>query len=98
MQTFLCNVCERPLEGAAYEFSTISGNPVPGEQGMTRITRRRQLRLLHLCDRCGGWLRVGIETMGASLAAATALRNDPRWFDPASLEVTPNSDDRLGER
>ncbi len=89
MQTFLCNVCGRSLEGAAYEFSAISGSPVPGEQGTTRITHRRNLRLLHLCDRCGSWLQLGIETIGASLAAATALRDDPRWFDPSTLTAPP---------
>lgn len=89
MQTFLCNVCERPLNGAAYELSTISGNPVASEQGMIRITRRHSLRLLHLCDRCGSWLSLGIRTVGETLSAAAALRNDPRWFDPASLDPQP---------
>lgn len=85
MQTFICNVCERPLEGAAFEFSSISGRPVAGEQGLTRITHREHLVLLHLCNSCGSWLRLGIKTIGESLAAATALRNDPRWFDPTSV-------------
>lgn len=95
MQVFVCNVCERPLDGAAYEFSTISGRPVAGEQGATRITHRRHLRLLHLCDRCGSWLQLGIETAGESLSAATALRNDARWFDPTVVEIAPNPLERL---
>lgn len=97
MQTFICNVCERPLDGAAFEFSSITGRPVAGEQGTTRITHRRDLRLLHMCDRCGSWLRLGIRSVGESLSAATALRNDPRWLDPAGFD--PPADDvasRLG--
>ena len=98
MQTFICDVCERPLEGPAFEFSSISGRPVPGELGMTRITHRRNLRLLHLCNRCGSWLQLGLEQVGESLAAAAALRRDPRWLDPASLAPSHPSetDNRLG--
>lgn len=95
MQVFVCNVCDRPLAGAAYEFSTISGVPVAGEQGLTRITHRHRLRLLHLCDRCGNWLQRGIETAGEALAAATALRTDPRWSDPAPVVLAPNPLERL---
>jgi len=94
MQTFLCNVCERPLQGAAFEFSSITGQPVAGEQGATRITHRSNLRLLHLCDRCGNWLRIGIKSVGESLSAATALRNDRRWLDPAAFDPTPPDPNR----
>jgi hypothetical protein len=96
MQVFVCNVCERPLDGPAYEFSTISGNAVVGEQGVPRITQRHQLRLLHLCERCGDWLQRGIETAGESLAAATALRHDTRWFGHVGVEISPNPAERLG--
>ena len=97
MQTFICNVCERPLEGAAFEFSSISGRPVAGEQGVTRITHRGNLLLLHLCNRCGNWLRLGLKTVGENLAASTEVREDPRWLDPARFDpVDPTVEHRMG--
>ena len=82
MQTFICNVCERPLDGAAFEVSIVAGQPVAADQGVTRIARRDSVRLLHMCKRCGEWLELGIRTAGESLAAANAIRNDPRWLNP----------------
>ena len=86
MQTFICNVCERPLDGAAFEFSMISGKPAAVDRGVTRIAHREQVRLLHLCNRCGEWLLLGIRTLGESLAGAYAIRADTRWIDPSAPE------------
>lgn len=109
MRTFICNICERRLEGGAFEFSMISGRPVADAQGTTRIAHRSQVRVLHLCDRCGQWLDLGIRSVGESLAAANAVREDPRWLQPTpqfSIDVpdadvsidNPDSEEGLASR
>lgn len=84
MQTFICNVCERPLDGAAFEFSMITGQPAAVDHGITRIARRDHVRLLHLCKSCGEWLMLGMRTAGESLAIAYSIRNDSRWLDTSA--------------
>ena len=80
MQALKCDICSKSLQGLAFEFTTLRGNAVASFDGTTTITNRESARLLQLCGACGGWLRLGIQTVKDSFEAAELMKNDPRWL------------------
>lgn len=80
MQALTCNICGRLLKGEAYELTTLRGAPVPAFDGGTMISNREAARQLQLCSACGSWVKLGLQTVRESYAAAEALKSDPRWL------------------
>ena len=61
MQTVLCDICERPVRGQAYEFHFIHGEAVNTETGQPRIVQRGGTRMMYLCSPCGGWVQTAMD-------------------------------------
>ena len=57
MQPVLCDICERPIRGPAYEFHFIRGEVGKHGAGTPRIVQRQGAHMIYLCDPCGGWVR-----------------------------------------
>ncbi len=61
MQTVLCDICTRPIRGAALELHELLGDVVSTEDGTPRITRREGSHMMHMCDPCGMWVQRAME-------------------------------------
>ena len=61
MNALLCDICERPIRGSAYELHFIRGEAVVGEGGQSRIVHREGSTMLHLCETCGDWVRAAMD-------------------------------------
>ena len=57
MQAVLCDLCDRPIRGSAFELHFIRGEAVSGENGQTRLVQREGSSMLHLCTTCGEWVQ-----------------------------------------
>lgn len=68
MQAVLCDVCERQLQGAAFELHVISGVAVRTETG-TRISHRRGAKQVYLCASCGHWLELALDHLRGNYRA-----------------------------
>lgn len=56
MQSLLCDICDRPIRGEAFELQYIRGEAVQAEDGRPRIVQRSGSSLHHLCHACGTWV------------------------------------------
>lgn len=65
MQAVLCDICERRVQGDAYEMHVINGVAVKTETG-TRLSQRRGSKLVYLCGPCGTWLEMALEHLRTS--------------------------------
>ncbi len=57
MQAVLCDTCERPIRGKAFEFHVIRGEAVHTEQGQPRIVQREGSLFMYMCSPCGYWVQ-----------------------------------------
>ncbi len=57
MQAVLCDICEQPIRGKAFEVHFIHGEAVNSESGTSRIVQRDGTTMTFLCDSCGSWTR-----------------------------------------
>lgn len=61
MQAVLCDICERPIRGKAFEVHFIHGEAVNTESGSSRIVQRDGTTMTFLCDSCGRWTRAAMD-------------------------------------
>ena len=61
MQAVLCDICEQPIRGKAFEVHFIHGEAVNIETGSSRIIQRDGATMTFLCESCGGWTREAME-------------------------------------
>lgn len=61
MQAVLCDICELPIRGHAFEVHYIHGAAVQGETGSARIVHRDGSQMLYLCEPCGQWVQEAME-------------------------------------
>ena len=61
MQVVLCDICELPIRGKAFEVHFIHGEAVRSESGGSRIVSRDGTTMTFLCDPCGQWTREAME-------------------------------------
>ncbi len=68
MHAVLCDVCERQVQGEAFEMHVINGVAVKTESG-TRLSQRRGSKQVYLCGSCGAWLEQALEHLRGSYRA-----------------------------
>ena len=61
MQAVLCDLCDLPIRGSAFELHFIRGEAVSGDGGQTRLVQREGSSMLHLCAPCGEWVQRAME-------------------------------------
>ena len=61
MQATLCDICEQPIRGKAFEVHFIHGEAVNTDSGSSRIVQRDGTTMTFLCQACGGWTRDAME-------------------------------------
>jgi hypothetical protein len=61
MQVVLCDICDLPIRGKAFEVHFIHGEAVHSESGGSRIVSRDGTTMTFLCDSCGQWTREAME-------------------------------------
>ena len=73
MQAVLCDICEEPISGDAFEVHFIHGRATTRENGTARIISRDGATMTFLCKRCGSWtqdamayLRQGYHSAGGN--------------------------------
>jgi ribosomal protein L37AE/L43A len=79
MQAVLCDVCERRIQGDAYELHVITGTAVKTETG-TRLSQRRSSQQIYLCGSCGGWLHGALEHLKGGYRA---IRDSEHLLHPS---------------
>ena len=57
MQAVLCDICERPIRGEAFEFHILHGEAVETETGRPRIVQREGSMFMYMCSPCGYWVQ-----------------------------------------
>ncbi len=70
MQAMLCDICERPIRGKAFEFQIIRGEAVNTEQEPPRIVQREGSQMMHVCSPCGHWIMEAIAHLRQTLSLA----------------------------
>ena len=70
MQAVLCDICERPIRGKAFEFQIIRGEAVNTEQGQPRIVQREGSQMMHVCSSCGYWTMEAMAHLRQTLSLA----------------------------
>ena len=81
MQAVLCDICDRPIRGKAFEFQIIRGEAVNTEQGQPRIVQREGSQMMHVCSPCGYWIMEAMahlrQTLGLAEGAAEQAGGGP---------------------
>lgn len=72
MQTVLCDICEQPIRGKAFEVHFIHGETVNTESGSARIIQRDGTTMTFLCESCGGWTREAMDYLRRGYRQAIA--------------------------
>lgn len=67
MQAVLCDICEQPIRGEAFELHLIRGEAVNAEEGRPRVAQRGGSTMQFLCLGCGTWLRDAMQHLRAGL-------------------------------
>ena len=57
MQAVLCDICERPIWGKAFEFHILRGEAVETETGRPRIIQREGSMFMYMCDPYCHWIQ-----------------------------------------
>ena len=70
MQVVLCDICDLPIRGKAFEVQFIHGEAVHSESGGSRIVSRDGTTMTFLCDSCGRWTREAMEYLRQGHAEA----------------------------
>ncbi len=70
MQAVLCDICEHPIRGKAFEFQIIRGEAVNTEQGQPRIVQREGSQMMHVCSPCGYWIMEAMAHLRQMLSLA----------------------------
>ena len=60
MQVVLCDICDTPIRGKAFEVHFIHGEAVQMD-GASRIVTRDGTTMTFLCNSCGQWTREAME-------------------------------------
>lgn len=76
----LCDICDQPIHGKAFEVHFIHREAVHHENGSARIVHRDGTTMTFLCDRCGRWVREAMEHLrgGYRDTAKYVQRRRPR--------------------
>ena len=86
MQAVLCDICEQPIRGKAFEFQIIRGEVVNTEQGQARIVQRGGSQMMLVCNPCGYWVMEAMahlrQTLGLAEGAAAQAGDGP--VEPAT--------------
>lgn len=73
MQTVLCDICDRPVRGAAFEIHLIEGEATTMDAEQVRIVRRMGSQMMHLCGQCGNWVRSAMNQLRESYRDAAEV-------------------------
>ncbi len=74
MQALLCDICEQPIRGKAFELHFIHGDAVNPENGPARIVRRDGSTVTFLCESCGRWTRDAMDHLRRGYRDASAYQ------------------------
>lgn len=83
MQVVLCDICDQPIRGKAFEVHFIHGEAVHSEGGGSRIVSRDGTTMTFLCDSCGQWTREAMEYLRNGHAEARRAGQIARQVDAA---------------
>ena len=74
MQAMLCDICERPIRGKAFEVHFIHGEVVNTDAGFSRISQRDGTTMTFLCQSCGSWTRDAMDFLRQGYRDAIAYQ------------------------
>ena len=72
MQAVLCDICEQPIRGKAFEVHFIHGEAVNTDAGSSRIIQRDGTTMTFLCQSCGSWTRDAMDYLRQGYRDAVA--------------------------
>ena len=61
VQAVLCDICEQPIRGSAFEIHFIHGHAVHMENGSSRIVERDGATMMFMCERSGTWTQDAVK-------------------------------------
>ena len=70
MQAVLCDICEHPIRGKAFEFQIIRGEAVNTEQGRPRVVLREGSQMMYVCSPRGYWVMEAMAHLRQTLSLA----------------------------
>ena len=83
MQVVLCDICDMPIRGKAFEVHFIHGEAVHSENGSSRIVARDGTTMTFLCNACGQWTREAMEYLRQGYADARTMGQTLRQVSAA---------------
>ncbi len=78
MQVVLCDICDLPIRGKAYELHLIHGEAVHSETGGSRIISRDGSSMTFLCASCGHWTQEAMEHLRQGHSEARRMGSTTR--------------------